>query len=68
MSEYFPKAKALEANMKVELELVNYATKTDLKNEAGADTLDFAKKTDLANLNSDVDKLDIDELKMYQEV
>ena len=28
----------------------------------------FQKKTDLSNLKSDVDKLDIDKLKMYQVV
>ena len=33
------------------------------KNVASANTLDFAKTTDLANLKSDVDKLDIDKLK-----
>ena len=44
MSKYFPKAKSLEANVKVELDLSNYATKADLKNEAGVDTTDFAKK------------------------
>ena len=41
----------------------NYATKRDLKNATSADTLAFAKKTDLSNLKSDVDKLDIDKLK-----
>ena len=30
--------------------------------EAGVDTSDFAKKTDLAHLKSNVDKLDIDKL------
>ena len=49
--------------MKVELDFYNYATKADLKNATGVDTSDFAKKTDLANLKSDVDKLDIDKLK-----
>ena len=63
MSEYFPKPKSLGANVKVELDLSNYATKADLKNAAGVDTLDSAKETDLANLKSDVDKLDIDKLK-----
>ena len=51
------------ANVKVELDLSNYATKADLKNATGVDTSKFAKKVDLANLKSDVDKLDIDELK-----
>ena len=41
----------------------NYATKADLKNATSVGTSDFAKKTDLANLNSDVDKLDIEKLK-----
>ena len=41
----------------------NYATKTDLKNATVVDTLDIAKKTDLANLIYDVDKLYIDILK-----
>ena len=62
MSEYFPKLDSLEENIKVELYFSNYATKTDLKNATGVDTLSFAKKTDLACLKYDVDKLDIDEL------
>ena len=49
--------------LKCELDLSNYATKLDLKNVTGVDTLDFAKKAYLANLKRDVDKLDIDKLK-----
>ena len=56
MSEYFPKLKSLGANVKVELDFSNYATKVDLKNVTGVDTADFVKKTDLAHLKSDVDK------------
>ena len=41
----------------------NYATKTDLKCATGTDTSSFAKKVDLSNLKSNVDKLDIDKLK-----
>ena len=41
----------------------NYATKADSKNATGINTSNFAKKADLANLKSDVDKLDIDKLK-----
>ena len=41
----------------------NYATKSDLKNVTSVGTLNFGKKTDLANLKSDFDKVDIDELK-----
>ena len=40
----------------------NYATKTDLKNVTHVDTSSFALKTNLANLKTQVDKLDIDKL------
>ena len=63
MRKYFPKLKSLGANVKVELDLSNIVTKADLKNAKGVDTLEFAKKTDLANLKSDVDRLDMDKLK-----
>ena len=42
----------------------NYTTKSDSKNKTGIYTLDLAKKIDLACLKSDVDKLDINELKI----
>ena len=61
MSEYFPELKSLGGKMKVELDLSNYVTKTDLKNATGVDT--FTKKVDLANLKYDVGKFDIDKLK-----
>ena len=61
MSEYFPKPKSSGA--KVELDLSNFETKTDLKNATAVDTSSFAKKTDLANLKCDVNKLYIDKLK-----
>ena len=62
MSEYFPKPKSLEAIVKVELDLSNYATKADFKN---VEVLihQLLLKTDLDNLKSDSDKLDIGELK-----
>ena len=63
MNECFSSPKPLGANVKFELDLSNYATKGDLKNGAGVDTSDFAKTTNLAHLKSDVDKLDIGELK-----
>ena len=49
--------------MKIELNVSNYATKSDLKNATGVDTSKFAKKVDLASLKSFIDKLDIDKLK-----
>ena len=39
--------------MKAELDLPNYATKTDLKNGTGVDASSFPKKTGLASLKSD---------------
>ena len=63
MSENFPKPKPLGTNVKIELDLSNHVTKTDLQFATGVDTSYFAKKTDLANLKSDVDKLDIDKFK-----
>ena len=48
--------------IEVELDLSNYATKFDLKNTTGVDTLQFSKKDDLDNLKLEVDKLDIDKL------
>ena len=63
MSQCFLKRKLLGGNVKVELNLPNYATKADFKTAAGVDLSDFAKKTDLTNLKPDVGKLDIDKLK-----
>ena len=48
--------------MKVELDLSNYAVKSDFKNPTGVDTSKFAKKVDLTNSKSNLDKLDIDKL------
>ena len=42
----------------------NYLTKADFIKATGVDTLDFAQKTDLANLESDVDKIHIDKQKI----
>ena len=63
MSEYFPEPKFSGGRVKVELDLSNYTPKTDLKKAAGVDTSKFPKKVDLANLKSNVDKLDTDKLK-----
>ena len=68
MSEYFSEPKSSGGKVKVELDLSSYTTKADLKNETGADTSKLAKRVGLANLKSNVDKFDFDELKMYQVV
>ena len=44
MSEYFPKAKSFGTNVKLELDLSDYATKSDFKNATSIDTLSFTKK------------------------
>ena len=60
MSQYFPKSfKNFGRNINVKVHLSNYATKTDLKNVTHVDTSSFAIKTNLANLKTEVDKLDI---------
>ena len=56
MSELFLKPKSFGGNEKIELDLSNYPTKEDSKNATGVDTLNFARKNDLANLESGVDK------------
>ena len=61
--EFLKEQEALGANVKVELDLPNYATKSDLKNATGTDTSSFGKKADLANLKSNLDKLHFDKLK-----
>ena len=48
---------------KVEINLSNYATKTDIRNISHVDTSIFTLKTNLANLKTKVDELDIDKLK-----
>ena len=48
---------------KVELDLSSYATKFDSKNAIGVNTSQFSKKIYFASLKSDVNELDIDDLK-----
>ena len=47
---YFPPYSHSKNKLEVGLDLPNYATKFELKNATGVDTLHFAKKDDLANL------------------
>ena len=62
MSEYFPKPQSHEENIKVKIDLSDYATKEDIKNITHIDTSNFALKTNLSSLKTEVDKLDIDKL------
>ena len=63
MSNYFPPYNSSTGNIKVELDLSNYATKTDLKSITHVDVSNYASKTNLAALKSKVDKIDGDKLK-----
>ena len=63
MSQYFPKPyEPFGGDINVKVGLSNYATKTDLQNVSHVDVSSFALKSNLANLKTDVDKLDIDKL------
>ena len=53
---YYPPYKSSSNNVQVELDLTNYATKTDLKNITHVDVSSFASKTNLAALKTEVDK------------
>ena len=63
MSEYFPPSRRFRGDIKVKLDLSNYATKTDLKNVTHVDVSSFGSKTNLASLKTEVDKIDADKLK-----
>ena len=60
---YYLAYRSSSNNIKVKLGLVNYATKTDLKNITHADVGSFASKTNLAALKTELDKIDADKLK-----
>ena len=63
MSQYFLKPFwNFEENIKIKVELSNYAIKADIKNISHNDTSSFALKPNLASLKTEVDKLDIDNL------
>ena len=63
MNQYFPKPyKPFGGDSNVKVDLSNYATKADIKNISHVGTSSFALKTNLANLKTEVDKLDIDKL------
>ena len=63
MSQYFPPDGSSTRNVKVQLNLTNYATKDDVKKITQADVSSYASKTNLAALKTKVDKIDSDKLK-----
>ena len=62
MGDYLTDYNPGNSNVKVELDLKNYATKEELKNITHVDTSSFALKTNLASLKTKVDKIDIPKL------
>ena len=63
MKKHFPKPfRNFGRNINVKVDLSNYATKTDIKNISHVDTSSFALETNVANLKTEVDKLDINKL------
>ena len=62
MSQYFPTPSRHKENIKVEIDLSNYATKKDINDITHVDFSNFALKTNLSSLKTKVDKLDIDKL------
>ena len=63
MSQYFPRYNNSSENIKVELDLSNYAKKKDIKDITHVDTSSYALETNLAALKTEVDKIDTDKLK-----
>ena len=54
--------KPFSGDINIKVGLSNYATKADIKNISLVDSSSFALKTNLANLKTETDKLDIDKL------
>ena len=60
MSQYFAKSyEPFGGDINVKIDLSNYVTKADVKNVSHVDTSNFALKSNLASLKTEVDKLDI---------
>ena len=62
-SQYFPPYESDSNNIKVQLDLTNYAKKDDVKNITHVDVSSYATKTNLAALKREVDKIDTNKLK-----
>ena len=63
MSKYSRSYNNSSENIKVEVDLSNYATKKDIKDITHIDASGFASKTNLAALKTEVDKIETDKLK-----
>ena len=63
MSQNFRKSyEPFGGDINVKVDLSNYVSKADIKNISHVDTSSFAINSNLANLKTEVDKLDIDKL------
>ena len=62
MTKYPEPYEPFGGDINVTVDLSNYATKSDIKNISLVNTSSFALKTNLANLKTEVDKLDIGKL------
>ena len=63
MSQYFPKTyEPFGGDINIKVDLSNYATKTDVKNVSHVDVSSFALKSNMASLQTGLDKLDINKL------
>ena len=63
MSKFYPEPyEPFCGDINVTVDLSNCATKTDIKTISHVDTSTFALKTNLANLKTEVDKLDIEQI------
>ena len=65
ISQYFSRPyEPFDGNINVKVYLCNYAIKTDIKNIWHVDTSSFVLKSNLGSLKIEIDKLDIDKLKI----
>ena len=62
-SQYYPPYKSSSNNIKVELDLSNYATNKNINDITHVDVSGFESKANLAALKTEVDKIDPDKLK-----
>ena len=64
MSQYFPTPSSYKENIKVEIDLSNYATKKEINDITHVDTSNFTLKikNNLSSSKTEVDKLDTDKL------
>ena len=62
MIQYIPPYRSSGGNIKVKLDLSDYAAKPDLKNVTNVDVSSFPSKLNLPNLKTEVDKLGIAKL------